>query len=143
MTELKCWNCGTSLHDIPRPISRHANCPACFNELHCCRMCVQFDPSLSAGQCAEERADPPVIKEGANFCDWFAPNDAAYQPETTTKKQAALTRLDALFNSPATESDQQSDSATEDSRSKPLTKQHAAKAELDRLFSPKDRKPNP
>ncbi|MDH3643348.1 MAG: hypothetical protein OES38_14695, partial [Gammaproteobacteria bacterium] len=97
MAELKCWNCGVGLQDIPTPISRHANCPDCFNELHCCRLCVHYRPSIAAGQCDEERADPPVIKEGANFCDWFRPNPVAYDPAVTSKAGDALGRLDALF----------------------------------------------
>lgn len=146
MTELKCWNCGAGLNDIPRPISRHANCPACFNELHCCRLCVHYDPSIAAGQCIEERADPPVIKEGANFCDWFRPDPQAYNADVTRKSQGALTRLDALFGGeqdPSADTEPDAPSASEagaidNPESKPLTRQDEAKAQLDKLFSAPD-----
>jgi hypothetical protein len=133
MTELSCWNCGTVQNDIPRPISRHANCPACFSELHCCRLCIYFDPSVATGQCNEERADPPVIKEGANFCDWFQPRGAAHSQDVTDKHDDALARLDALFDAqPPT---QNSDQATEKRSQVPARKEAQARADLDRLFT--------
>ena len=70
MSTVVCWNCGRDLADIPRPISRHSNCPECFTDLHCCRLCKHFLPER-VGVCAEDRADPPVEKENANFCDFF------------------------------------------------------------------------
>ena len=93
---LVCWNCGTSLDDVPRPISRHATCSACFNELHCCRMCKHFDPQRNM-QCFEDRADPPLQKENANFCDFFAPASGAFQARTQSKASSARSELDALF----------------------------------------------
>ena len=136
--ELHCWNCGALLIDIPRPISRHANCPECFNELHCCRLCSFFDPSISTGQCEEERADPPVIKDGANFCEWFQPKPGAYSPRVTGKRNAALSRLDALFGEDSEASEEASEEATEKPPSAPLSKEDEARAELNRIFSAKD-----
>ena len=134
MAELKCWNCGALLTDIPQPISRHASCPDCFNELHCCRLCTHFDPSIAAGQCDEDRADPPVIKEGANFCDWFHPNAQAHRKDVNDKKVDALARLDALFG----DSSDKAEGATENREATPLSKDDQAKAKLDRLFAAKD-----
>jgi len=146
MTELKCWNCGAGLQDIPTPISRHANCPDCFNELHCCRLCVHYQPSIAAGQCNEERADPPVIKEGANFCDWFRPNPAAYNPAVTSKADDAQGKLDALFGNAVdtpvgSDADASDTDATENIPTVPLTPEDEARAALDRLFS--DPNPDP
>lgn len=98
MSSLVCWNCGTGLEDIPRPISRHATCPACFNELHCCRLCRHFDPAASM-TCHEERADPPLQKENANFCEFFAPRSDAFDNTSADKSGAARSHLDALFES--------------------------------------------
>ena len=56
MSTVVCWNCGRDLADIPRPISRHSNCPECFTDLHCCRLCKHFLPER-VGICAEDRAD--------------------------------------------------------------------------------------
>ncbi|MEM7003678.1 MAG: hypothetical protein AAF529_23035 [Pseudomonadota bacterium] len=93
---LVCWNCGASLDDIPRPISRHATCAACFNELHCCRMCKHFDPQRNM-QCFEDRADPPLQKENANFCDYFIPASGAFLAQNQSKASSARSELDALF----------------------------------------------
>ena len=72
LNTLVCWNCGKSINDVPLPISRHSQCSHCFNELHCCRLCKHYDPERST-YCFEERADTPVQKENANFCDYFTP----------------------------------------------------------------------
>lgn len=96
MAEVVCWNCGCSLEDIPRPISRHANCPECFEDLHCCRLCVHFAPRLT-GQCDDDRAEPPVQKENANFCEFFRPLVGAYEDARGSRRDAARERLDALF----------------------------------------------
>ncbi len=93
---LLCWNCGESLDDVPRPISRHATCASCFNELHCCRLCRHYDAKRSM-QCFEDRADPPLQKENANFCDFFSPSAHAFDTQTVTKSDDARDRLSALF----------------------------------------------
>ena len=97
MSKVVCWNCGQDLVDIPRPISRHSNCPGCFSDLHCCRLCRHFLPER-AGICAEDRADPPVEKENANFCDFFRPASAVFQQSTHTKRLDASAALARLFD---------------------------------------------
>ena len=97
MSAVVCWNCGRDLADIPRPISRHNNCPACFSDLHCCRMCKHFLPER-VGVCAEDRADPPVEKENSNFCDFFRPANAAFHRSTDTKRMDAAAALARLFD---------------------------------------------
>lgn len=96
MPELTCWNCGASLAALPRPITRHMNCPACFEDLHCCRQCRHYQAN-STFPCAEDRAEPPVHKEGANFCDYFRPTSDAYRAGRADVREAAKARLDALF----------------------------------------------
>lgn len=102
MSTVVCWNCGRDLADIPRPISRHSNCPECFTDLHCCRLCKHFLPER-VGVCAEDRADPPVEKENANFCDFFRPANAAFQRSTDTKRKDASAALERLFDNTAAE----------------------------------------
>lgn len=97
MAELLCWNCGASLDELPRPITRHMNCPACFEDLHCCRLCRHYLANATF-PCAEDRAEPPVHKEGANFCDYFRPSTEAFRPVGKVKHDAAKQRLDALFS---------------------------------------------
>ena len=93
---LNCWNCGETLADVPLPISRHAHCTSCFEVLRCCRMCQHYR-DLDHTKCAEDRADPPVIKENANFCEFFRPDRNAFNPNITQASGAAKSRLDALF----------------------------------------------
>ena len=93
---LSCWNCGAELTAVPRPVSRHEQCPDCFEALHCCRLCRHFRTD-AAGSCTEDRADPPVVKENANFCDWFAPASDAFDDRQTGQRDAARARLDDLF----------------------------------------------
>jgi hypothetical protein len=93
---LVCWNCGKALDDMPLPISRHANCPACFEVVHCCRMCIHFVPTQQ-GQCDHERADPPVTKETGNFCEYFKPSPNAFEPVSKGRSDSAKTQLADLF----------------------------------------------
>ena len=94
--ELVCWNCGKSIADIPLPISRHASCSACFEMLHNCRMC-HFSNLGVVDDCDEDRADPPVIKESANFCEYFKPVSGRFKSETLGKQSAAVSSLNSLF----------------------------------------------
>ncbi len=131
MSALLCWNCGENLDDIPRPISRHATCPACVNELHCCRLCRHFDPGKTA-TCFEDRADPPLQKENANFCDFFSPRFGAYENQTSQKRDAARSDLEALFGA---EDDEGDDTPAEDAaHDEPASAEDEARRKLDDLF---------
>lgn len=132
VAEIVCWNCGASLAETPRPISRHANCPACFEDLHCCRLCRHYAPGIT-GQCEDDRADPPIHKETANFCDYFRPVFGAYRQKTGTKRDAARARLDALFETP----EAASDDAGPGGPGVP-SKEEDARAKLDALFGKGD-----
>ena len=96
MAELTCWNCDASLADLPRPITRHMHCPKCFEDLHCCRLCRHFIDNAT-NPCADERAEPPVHKEGANFCDFFRPATGSYAAGRSERKARAQSNLNALF----------------------------------------------
>lgn len=98
---LRCWSCEAPLDALPQPLSRHDQCPACFEVLHCCRLCKHFDRNAVDG-CREDRAEPPVRKEEANFCDYFEPTATPHGANSTTKKAAtkdgsAADKLEALF----------------------------------------------
>ena len=94
--ELVCWNCGKSIADIPLPISRHANCAHCYEVLRCCRQCRHFNAAVQ-GQCEHERADPPVVKESANFCDYFKPSPNRFSRDSSRKHDGAKSEFAALF----------------------------------------------
>jgi len=96
VSALVCWNCGQALDHLPQPLSRQATCPACFHELHCCRLCQHLDPRATT-TCLEDRADPPVQKDNANFCEFFSPQVQAFRPADTNHSKQAREQLNALF----------------------------------------------
>ncbi len=98
--ELVCWNCGTSLAEVERPLLRLAVCPACDVELHVCRLCRFYDPRVS-DRCTEEAAEVAMNKERANFCDYFTPQTGAYTAPDESKAHAAKDQLAALFGDSA------------------------------------------
>ncbi len=114
---LDCWKCGASLAELPRPLSRLAECPKCRAYLHVCRLCQFYDSKLTS-KCHEERAEEVRDKERANFCDWFKARAHAYVPPHSEKNQTAKARVDALFG------------GAMDSASKP----DATRDKLDELF---------
>ena len=134
MASLECWSCGASLDELPRPITRHMNCPECFEDLHCCRMCRNYAADASI-TCTDERTDPPVNKENANFCDYFRPTNA-YRVGSQARRAGAKAKLDALFggDDPVGEDAASADSA--DATDPADDKQSEARRRLDDLFGP-------
>lgn len=72
---LVCWSCGTALTE-KLPLRREARC-ACGADLHCCRLCTNFEAKWRQG-CREPRAEEPRARDAANFCDWFKPKPGAF-----------------------------------------------------------------
>ena len=93
---LHCWKCTASLEAVPLPLSRLSECPRCRAYLHCCRMCLLFNPR-SPDRCREERAEHVRDREAANFCDWFAPQSSGQAAQDAGKIAAAKAGLAALF----------------------------------------------
>jgi hypothetical protein len=121
-TDLVCWKCGTSLAELPLPLSRLAECPRCRAYQHACRLCEFYDPHLTS-RCREERAEEVRDKEHANFCDWFKPRSNAHRPPGEGKTQAVKAKLDNLFGGA-----QASDGKTD-----------AARDKLSDLFAPNEK----
>ena len=128
MAELVCWNCGTDLKGVPRPISRHVYCPECYEVLHCCRMCRHYAPSIQ-GECDHDEADPPVQKESPNFCSYFKPRFDAFEDKEGRRKQAARLKANSLFgdDEPGAKTDASDEMSRDD--------QNEIRARLDVLFS--------
>ena len=97
---LSCWNCGAVLSQVLMPVSRHEYCPDCAEAVHCCRLCVSYSRD-AVDQCREDRAEPPTVKESANFCDYFLPRLAAAAGPSQSRQDLARARLDALFGGSA------------------------------------------
>ena len=97
---LKCWNCGAALTDLPQPLARQAECPACNADLHVCRMCRWYD-THKADACAEPVADTVQDKTRTNFCGYFEANPGAYVGNDDDAERAARASLAALFGGEA------------------------------------------
>ena len=92
-----CYRCGESLAALSLPLSRQDECPACGNYLHVCKMCTHFDPAVPR-QCREDGAEDVTEKERLNFCDWFTPNESAFDSGRKEEADQAKAALDALFD---------------------------------------------
>ncbi len=93
---LACYRCGASLSGLSLPLSRRDQCPDCSADLHVCRMCESFDTRVPR-QCREDGAEDVTEKERPNFCDWFKPTPAAFDPSRKAEADAAKDALAALF----------------------------------------------
>ena len=93
---LRCYRCGESLAALTLPLARLDECPKCGIELHVCKMCTRFTTRTPKG-CTEEDAPDVRDKKAANFCDYFKPNPAAYNPAEAAAADTARAALDALF----------------------------------------------
>lgn len=98
MSLLTCFNCGADLSAEPLPISRHATCEKCFHELRCCRMCVHYDKN-NVTRCFEDRAETPIEKEVANFCEFYSPatGRGGNEDNAANNTDTARQKLDDLF----------------------------------------------
>ncbi|MEM7468818.1 MAG: hypothetical protein AAF387_18270 [Pseudomonadota bacterium] len=88
---LNCWNCGDLVADIPLPMARNENCPACHADLHVCR---QYDTS-KASACQEPVAEHIVEKSRANFCGYLMVNTSLQTHSGDSAEQ--LGELNNLF----------------------------------------------
>lgn len=91
----KCYKCSGDLQlAAGSDIGRSEECPSCFANLRCCKMCEFYDTS-SYNECREPVAERIVEKEKANFCDYF--KLCASNKKQADTKQAALDAANALF----------------------------------------------
>ena len=108
---LRCYRCGESLAALGLPFRRLELCPACGVELHVCRMCRHYAPTLPDG-CDEDDAIVVRDKTGANFCDYYKPDPGAFDGYEQRAELAARQRLNALFGD-APPSDEPPEPATD------------------------------
>lgn len=106
---INCYRCGESLEKLSLPLSRRDECPACSADVHVCRMCIFFNASVPR-QCLEDGADEVIDKLKVNFCDWFKPSSAAFDPILAAQESRAKKQLASLFGGEsATESEPDSE----------------------------------
>ena len=67
-------------------------------------MCTHYHVSKQ-GQCDHDRADPPEIKENANFCEYFKPEANVFRSESRRDKESAESELADLFGDDVADSE--------------------------------------
>ncbi len=66
-----CYKCNTTITlSTHQKITRSDECPNCYTDLRCCKMC-SFHDTNSYNECREPSADRITEKEKKNFCDYF------------------------------------------------------------------------
>ncbi len=91
---IKCYKCQKEIQlKLGVNVPRNEECPSCYTDLHCCKMCEFYDPK-HYNECKESAAERVVEKEKSNYCDYFklAPSLGAKDA-----KQAAIDAANALF----------------------------------------------
>lgn len=93
-----CWNCG---HQIPvisaQKVLKNDTCPQCDADLHCCKNCRFFDPSVH-NECRETQAEWVRSKDKRNYCDYFEPSTRVdLTRKSGVSADDARKRWDSLF----------------------------------------------
>ncbi|MFT4861088.1 MAG: hypothetical protein ACI95C_000289 [Pseudohongiellaceae bacterium] len=127
--DIQCWHCGEQLKGILLPFSRFEECPMCASDLHTCKACHYYSPSLTSA-CNEDRADFVVEKTKANFCDFFSPSPDPFHSVDSANAAAAKAKLEALFS----DSPEDQPQPATDSNNQRMSESDKALAELKRLF---------
>jgi hypothetical protein len=129
---LNCWKCGHALDEMPMPLRRRDECPACATDLHVCRMCEFYDTSV-AKSCREPVAEEVTDKERANFCDYFRGQPGVQAAGGTSEAEAAKARLEAMFGIAGTADD------AESPMDRKRKEAEDARKKLDELFGDSDK----
>ena len=135
---LNCWKCGHALDDMPMPLRRRDECPACGTDLHVCRMCEFYAPSV-AKSCREPVAEEVNDKERANFCDYFVGQPLAAAAGGVAEAEAARSQLESLFNVESKAGDQPSAADAQSLMDRKRAEADEARKQLERLFGDDDK----
>lgn len=90
-TPRSCWKCGGPIAS-EKP-GRRETCPKCGADVHVCKNCRFWDPSLY-NECREPRAERVSDRERGNFCDWFEWRGG---PASVENKSCGIADLEKLF----------------------------------------------
>lgn len=93
-TGIRCYKCSHSL-DINSgdKLGRQDECPKCYANLHCCKMCHFYD-TTAYNECKEPMANRVLDKEKANFCDFFKVGSSS---DGGSDKNSLLDAANSLF----------------------------------------------
>ena len=117
--DILCWRCGAPVAEDLFPLRREEVCATCDADLHVCKLCLFYNPSVSDA-CDEPIAPTVTNKERANFCDYLKPSPDAHHAKDGSAAQRSHAELDALFGG-------DTDTGASDDAD-------ANRGELDRLF---------
>ena len=81
----RCYNCATALAP---GTDFNGTCPKCNAELHCCKQCAHFEPSIRF-QCLKPIPVRIAMKDKANECNLFAPRVTVAREGTATAASMA------------------------------------------------------
>jgi ribosome-binding protein aMBF1 (putative translation factor) len=93
-----CHHCG-AVYPLNGSPGRSEACEKCGADLHVCLNCAHYDAAV-AHQCRERRAEPVLVKDSANFCEWFEiARRPPWRPDACgrTREAAARDALKKLF----------------------------------------------
>lgn len=76
-------------------------------------MCAHYDPAETSKQCTEDDAEKVQDKQAANFCDYFALSDQAFDAGDISADRSARTALAALFGDEDTQQPRSSSEQTD------------------------------
>lgn len=134
---LNCWKCGHALDDMPMPLRRRDECPACGADLHVCRMCEFYATSV-AKSCREPVAEEVTDKERSNFCDYFRGRPVVHAAGGIGEAEAARAQLEAMFGLESKAGDQSSVSDAKSLVDRKRAQADEARRQLDNLFGDDD-----
>ncbi len=130
---LNCWKCGSALDDMPMPLRRRDECPACDTDLHVCRMCEFYDTSV-AKSCREPVAEEVTDKERSNFCDYFRARPGVHAAGGVGEAEAARAQLESMFGVESKVTDRTSVGDAESLMDRKRAEAEEARKRLDGLF---------
>ncbi|MCZ6904083.1 MAG: hypothetical protein O7F56_00300 [Acidobacteria bacterium] len=95
---ISCWQCGETLERLGvGRVGKREPCAKCDADLHCCRNCRFFDPSVH-NQCRETQAEWVKEKDRANYCDYLDPTEAVGPPRRSSSSSSDIKKkFDDLF----------------------------------------------
>lgn len=93
--KVKCFNCNTTLEfEGGSKIHRSEECPKCFSDLYCCKMCTHYD-TKSYNECRETQAERITEKDKNNFCDFFVLRGSSNN--SNGEQEDLLAKANSLF----------------------------------------------
>ncbi|MCH8267129.1 MAG: hypothetical protein IH846_06410 [Acidobacteria bacterium] len=93
-----CFSCGRAIQVlVGQKVLKRDTCAGCDADLHCCKNCRFFDPSVH-NECRETQAEWVRSKDKSNYCDYF---EASTRMDLTRKPDVSSDEVrkkwDSLF----------------------------------------------